>query len=108
MARTTTPPRNPAIARATSAGGKAAGERAVGAASAGTGAAATPAAGAGFDTSKLIEKSRQPALGKHADRTLGTLVRQLQGASDAAKGGDDAALAKDLAAALRRNDPWDV
>ncbi|WP_157115234.1 hypothetical protein [Paracoccus contaminans] len=48
------------------------------------------------DTAVLVEKSRQPALGKHADRTLNGLVRKLEAAVAAA--GDDA----DLAAALRR------
>lgn len=48
------------------------------------------------DTAALVEKSRQPALGKHADRTLNGLVRKLEAA--VAAGGEDG----DLAAALRR------
>lgn len=54
------------------------------------------------DTATLVEKSRQPALGKHADRTLNGLVRKLEAALAIARAGDEADQAKDLAAALRR------
>lgn len=54
------------------------------------------------DVAALIEKSRAPALGRHADRTLTGLMRKLDSAVAAAKAGADPEASRALAAALRR------
>lgn len=55
------------------------------------------------DAETLIAKSRQPALGRQADRALGALARKIRALRDEtrAQGGDEQGI-KDLGAALRR------
>lgn len=60
-------------------------------------------AGGPDDAETLIARSRQPALGRQADRALGALARKIRALRDEARvqGGDEQGI-KDLGAALRR------
>ncbi|MFC0340865.1 hypothetical protein [Paracoccus niistensis] len=59
--------------------------------------------GGSDDAETLIARSRQPALGRQADRALGALARKIRALRDEtrAQGGDEQGI-KDLGAALRR------
>lgn len=59
--------------------------------------------GATDDAETLVARSRQPALGRQADRALGTLARKIRALRDETRGkGGDEQQVKDLGAALRR------